>query len=324
MNMRYATTTSLVLLLAGYTVGAGAVEPSAVLRQPQGRVFVGQATAMQPARAGMPLYVGDRVVAVTGGRAEVVYPDGCTVALRENTLLVVKGAGQCKSGGAAGMHGIEGFRSKAVGQAPPSGATAATGADPGNAFAARTFRPTKTFIDSQGNVLSATNNMGLGSGDVVDTKSDGRTWVYFNGCEVKVGPNEDLSVDEVRTRCKGGVWDNSNTGRTDLTFLESSQTRTAGLKYPNGSVLVMRGTAKVPAAPNMPVFGDNRIKTGPDGEVIVVFGGCGVEVEEDKRVTLDELKNLCLVPYWTAGGVAAVAVAVAAGIHPDRPASPDR
>ena len=34
------------MVLAGYAGAAGAVEPSAVLQQPTGRVFVGQATVM--------------------------------------------------------------------------------------------------------------------------------------------------------------------------------------------------------------------------------------------------------------------------------------
>jgi hypothetical protein len=305
--MRRHATRSLLFLLAGYAVGASAAEPVAVLRQPQGRVLVSQNTAMGPARDGMSLYAGDRVVTVAGGRVEVVYAGGCAVTLRENTLLAVK-AGQCKKGVVLGVHGIEGFQGKTVGQAPPSGSPA--GADPGNAFKARLYQPVKTIIDNQGNKVLAATNMGLGADDVIDTQQKGRVWVYFNGCEVRVGPGEDIRVDELKERCKAGVWDNPDSGRTDPVVIAASQIKTAGLKYPQGNVQVIRGAAAAPAAPNMAVFGDSRIKTGADSEVIVVFGGCGVEVAEDRRVNLDELKAVCLAPYWVSGGVAAIAVAI--------------
>lgn len=306
MMMKRWVTRGLLFLLGGYAVGASAAEPVAVLKQPQGRVLVSQNSTMGPARDGMPLYAGDRVVAVTGGRVEVTYPGGCAVMLRENTLLAVK-AGQCRNGVVVGAYGIEGFQRKAVGQAPPSGSAA--GADPGNAFKARLYRPVETLVDSQGNKISAITNMGLGAGDVIDTQDKGRAWVYFNGCEVKVGPGEDVLIDDLKERCKAGVWDNPDSGRTDPVAITASQIKTAGLKYPKGTVQVIRGTTKTPAAPNMAVFSDNRIRTGPNSEVIVVFGGCGVEVEEDRRVDLDELKTVCLAPYWVTGGVAAVALA---------------
>jgi hypothetical protein len=315
MMKRYATT-SLMVCLVGYAAAASAVEPVAVLRHPQGRVYVSQNTTMGPAREGMPLYAGNRVVAVAGSRAEVAYPEGCVATLRENTLLAVK-AGQCKKGFVAGFHGIEGFRDRTVGQAPPSSSLA--NADPGNEFKARMYQPVKTLVDSQGNAVSATTNMGLGADNVIDTKANkGNAWVYFNGCEVKVGPGEDVSIDELKERCKAGVGDNPDSGRTDPVAIAGSPIKTAGLKYPKGNVQVVRGTTTVPAAPNMPVFGNNRIKTGADSEVVVVFGGCGVEVEEDQRVDLDELKTWCLAPYWVAGGVAVMAVAT----REDKNASP--
>lgn len=114
-----AMTTSLVLVLAGYAAGASALEPSAVLRQSQGRVFVGQSKAMEPARDGLALYAGNRVVTVAGGQAEVMYPDDCVVALPENSLLVVGGPEQCHQG-LAHVRTINGFQDTRIGQAPPS------------------------------------------------------------------------------------------------------------------------------------------------------------------------------------------------------------
>jgi hypothetical protein len=326
--MKRSVIAGLAWCLVGYAAGANAVEPSAVLRQPQGRVFVGQAATMGPAREGMPLYAGNRVVAVAGGRVAVVYPDGCVATLPENSVLAVKGPDQCRLDQAR-VRATSGFRNTRIGQAGPlpaegpgPAARANAAADPGNAFEARLYQPTKTSVDSQGNLVTATTNMGLGSGDVIDTETKGKAWVYFNGCEVRVGPGEDVSVDELKERCKAGVWDNPDSGRIDPVAIEASQAKTAGLKYPRGKVQVARGAATVAVAPNLAVFGQDRIRTGPDSEVIVVFGGCGVQVEEDRRVSLSELSTVCLAPYWTAGGVAVVAAIAAAVREDDEPASP--
>jgi len=110
----------LALALVGYAAAASAAEPSAMLRQMQGRVFVSQATTMGLARDGMPLYVGNRVVAVAGGGAQVVYANGCTVAIPANSVLAIGGADQCRAGQAL-VRSTAGFQSKAIGQAlsPP-------------------------------------------------------------------------------------------------------------------------------------------------------------------------------------------------------------
>jgi hypothetical protein len=109
----------LIIALAGYAVGASAVEPSAVLQQPQGRVFVGQATVMTPAQHGMPLYAGNRVMVTASGGATVVYADGCSVALAENSLLAISGPDQCKTGQAV-AHTTGGFQNTPIGQAGPT------------------------------------------------------------------------------------------------------------------------------------------------------------------------------------------------------------
>ncbi len=117
MKMRYAIT-GLTIALAGYAAGASAADPSAVLQQPKGRVFVEQTTAMTPARHDMPLYVGNRVVVTAGGGVTVVYADGCTVTLPENSLLAIGGPSQCKNGRAV-AHTIGGFQNERIGQAGP-------------------------------------------------------------------------------------------------------------------------------------------------------------------------------------------------------------
>ena len=116
VKARYAI--GLTMILAGYASGALAAEkPSAILQQPKGQVFVGQAKTMVPARPGMPLYAGNRVVVAAGGAAKVAYIGGCTVALPENSLLAVGGAGQCKAG-LATVRATGGFKNAHIGQVP--------------------------------------------------------------------------------------------------------------------------------------------------------------------------------------------------------------
>jgi hypothetical protein len=113
--MRY-TRVGLTLTLAGYVaVAASAAVPSATLKQLQGRVLVGHDTAMKTAQEGMPLYPGNRLVAVAGGGAQVVYVNGCTVALPANSVLTIGGADQCRAGRAL-VRTTAGFQSKAIGQ----------------------------------------------------------------------------------------------------------------------------------------------------------------------------------------------------------------
>lgn len=108
----------LTALLGGMTLMAWAADPVAVLRQPQGRVFVSQGKVMAPAREGMALQAGNRVITVAGGRVEIAYPDGCVVALPENSLLAIKGTDQCRLGQAR-VRATGGFQNARIGQAGP-------------------------------------------------------------------------------------------------------------------------------------------------------------------------------------------------------------
>lgn len=116
MKTRYAM--GLAMALAGYAASPlAADEPSAVLQQSKGQVFVGQATNMVSAQPNMPLYTGNRVVVAVGGAATVAYIDGCTVTLPENSLLAVGSPGQCKAG-LATVRATGSFQNARVGQVP--------------------------------------------------------------------------------------------------------------------------------------------------------------------------------------------------------------
>ena len=297
-----AMTASLALALAGYVTAAGALEPSAVLRQMQGRVFVGQTTTMGLARDELPLYAGNRVVAVAGGQAEVVYSDGCTVAVPENSLLVVEGPLQCRQGRVS-VRTIDGFQDTRIGQAGPlpatAGSTPTNSPAPGagaNEWAARLERPKgNAFVEERGIRASAQQNMGVQADTRLITGKDSEVTVVFKGCEVEVGPGERVKVEELRTRCKGGVLDGSKTGKNLV----------VGLKQPKGDVFVGAGEGRVPVRSKRSAFGDDLIVTEVGSRVTVVFDGCQTRLGEDKQVLVEDLSSLCMTGFGAAGtGVA--------------------
>jgi hypothetical protein len=108
-------------LLSGFALSVGAAEPVAVLQQPQGKVFVGQSNAMAPARSGMAVYPGNRVVTAVESQVLVVFDNGCVLTLEASQLLAVRGPEQCGTGTGpvAGVRGVQGFASPgAIGQIP--------------------------------------------------------------------------------------------------------------------------------------------------------------------------------------------------------------
>ncbi|MGB5063628.1 MAG: hypothetical protein WBQ37_07685, partial [Candidatus Competibacter sp.] len=293
-------TASLALALAGYAAGASALEPSAVLRQMQGRVFADQATTVGLARDGLPLYAGNRVVAVAGGRAEVVYPDGCTVAVPENSLLAVGTPEQCRQGQAR-VRTIDGFQDTRIGQAGPlpasgSSPVQASAAGGGSRWDARLEQPKgSTFVEERGVRAPAKQNMGVENDTRLITEKDSEVTVVFKGCEVEVGPGERVKVEELRTRCNEGVLDGAKTGK-DLV---------AGLKQPKGDVFVGEGSGRAQVRSRRPVVGDDLIVTGAGSRVIVVFDGCQTRVGEDEKVLVKDLSSLCVAGLWAGTGAAA-------------------
>ena len=183
MKMRYAMM-GLTIGLAGYAAGASAVEPSAVLQQAKGQVFIGQTTAMAKAQQGMPLYAGNRVVAAAGGGAKIVYPDGCAVALQENSVLTVSGPDQCKAGQAV-VHTVDGFQNTRIGQAGPVTSK--------NSVA--TVQQVKGT--GQVNQAPATPGMNLSKGNRVTAGVDSQIVVrYADGCEVVVEAGKSLLIGD--------------------------------------------------------------------------------------------------------------------------------
>jgi hypothetical protein len=173
----------LTALLGGMTLMAWAADPVAVLQQPQGKVFVSQGKVMAPVQQSLPLYAGNRVIVASGGRAEIAYPDGCVVALPENSLLAVKGADQCRLG-LAQVRATGGFQDTRIGQAGPIASNAAT---------AEIRKIEGSGVVGQS---KAAPGMRLFKGNKVTAGSDSQVMIrYSNGCEVTVEASQSLVID---------------------------------------------------------------------------------------------------------------------------------
>jgi len=82
-----------VLALAAGSVVADPVQ-LASLANVDGKIMVNKGRGFVSAKPGMTLNEGDRIIALDGSRAAVVYPDGCVTQIKENSLLALeKGAG---------------------------------------------------------------------------------------------------------------------------------------------------------------------------------------------------------------------------------------
>jgi len=208
------------------------------------------------------------------------------VALPENSLLAVKGSEQCRLGQAQ-VRATGGFQSARIGQAPP-------GADGAIADLKRL----------QGSVLlneaPARNNQDALRDDQVVTEDKSKVAVMFRACEVDMGPGEQATVDQLRERCKAGV------------FLASGgdpNTEVAIIKRPQGSVLVDRGAARN----DMGVKGGNRIITGSGSRVTVVFKACEVVLDEKEKARIGDLVTQCKGGLWTDAGAPVGAGIASAG-----------
>ena len=282
----------LTALLGGFTLMAWATEPVAVLRQPQGKGFVSQGKVMAPAQENMLLYAGNRVVAAAGGRAEIAYPDGCVVTLPENSLLAVKGPDQCRLG-QAGVRATGGFQNARIGQAGPLPSGEADGA------IADLKRPQGSVLVDRGTAeRPGVHNMNVRRDDQIVTGKESKVTVVFRGCEVEVGPQEQVTVDELRARCQDGVF---------VAGGEAAGSEIAIVKRPEGSVMVDRA----PARNDMGVQGNNRIITGAGSRVMVIFKGCEVVVDEKEQVVVRDLVTQCKGGLWAGTGAYLVAASLA-------------
>ncbi len=65
----------------------------ASLGDASGKVMINQGQGYVAARSGMAVHEGDRVIALEGAAAQIVYQDGCVASLKERNLLPVSAGG---------------------------------------------------------------------------------------------------------------------------------------------------------------------------------------------------------------------------------------
>jgi hypothetical protein len=196
------------------------------------------------------------------------------VALPENSLLAMKGANQCRLGQAQ-VRATGGFQSARIGQAPSS-------------------NPIADLKDPKGSVLAnetpAQNNMDARRDDQIATGADSRVRVVFRSCEVEVGPGEQVTVDELRERCKAGVV---------LTSGGDPNAEIAIIKNPQGAIMVNGG----PARNNMGLKSGSQIVTGSgSSKVTLVFKACEVAVGEKEKARVGDLMDKCTGGLWADAG----------------------
>jgi len=87
----------LVLLAASARAQTIAPLQVASLGPVTGKVMINKGKGFVTAREGTVLAPGDRVIALNGSTAAIVYPNGCVAEMRENSLLAVDKRTQCST-----------------------------------------------------------------------------------------------------------------------------------------------------------------------------------------------------------------------------------
>lgn len=112
----------------------------AMLSNVDGKILVNKGKGFISAKSGMALQPGDRIVALDGSRAAVVYPDGCVTKLDENSLLALDKSATCstvavKTGGAQQPLRYAQAMGDTMNDAGPGGSAGGAGAGAGGAGA---------------------------------------------------------------------------------------------------------------------------------------------------------------------------------------------
>ena len=109
----------VLVLLCLVATPAFAQGPVATLAQQAGTVLVNQGEVFATAAEGQALKAGDRVMVMEGGFANLVFGDGCELAVPQGSLLDVPAASPCVTGEVAKITQIGPNYAQAVGDAGP-------------------------------------------------------------------------------------------------------------------------------------------------------------------------------------------------------------
>lgn len=99
MPRAFALLAGGLVLLAGVAANAQTGSPLQIasLGPVTGKVMVNKGKGFAAARPGTMLAPGDRLIALSGSTAAIVYPDGCVAEMRENSLLAVDKSTRCST-----------------------------------------------------------------------------------------------------------------------------------------------------------------------------------------------------------------------------------
>ena len=89
--------TGLLLLAASASAQTPVPLQVASLGPVTGKVMINKGKGFVAARQGTVLAPGDRIIALNGSTAAIVYPNGCVAEMRENSLLAVDKRTQCST-----------------------------------------------------------------------------------------------------------------------------------------------------------------------------------------------------------------------------------
>lgn len=95
--MKLVKTISAIVVLGAFAAGIQAAEPIklASLADVNGKVLVNKGKGYVSTKSGTTLDSGDRVIALDGSKATVVFSDGCVTQLKENNLLTLDKEAGC-------------------------------------------------------------------------------------------------------------------------------------------------------------------------------------------------------------------------------------
>lgn len=127
MNIKALTRTAGAAILLGSSLSAFAENAGTQLTSLQLPVMINQTGTYVEAQTNMTVYPGDRLMAMGGGSATVVYANGCEQSVSDNEIAEVGTPESCNTLAEAGTNFAVGGTAAAGGAAAAAGSAPITG-----------------------------------------------------------------------------------------------------------------------------------------------------------------------------------------------------
>lgn len=98
---------------------ASAAEPVGAVARIQGSALINQGERYVPAREGMSVKEGDRMIATEGSSAVIKFNDGCQYTLPDTQVLTVGATSTCAAGGVVASYPVSPMPAAAPGALSP-------------------------------------------------------------------------------------------------------------------------------------------------------------------------------------------------------------